>query len=66
MTLWHGRLSGGMADVVMDYSGSLHYDRALAFDDLAGSRAHVRGLGRGGLLSYDEVAVLLRTLDSVQ
>ena len=30
MTLWHGRLSGGTADVVMDYSVSLHFDRRLA------------------------------------
>ncbi len=66
MTLWHGRLSGGTADVVMDYSVSIHFDRRLAPDDLVGSRAHVRGLGRGGLLSEDEVAVLLGTLDAVE
>ena len=59
MTLWHGRLSGGTADVVMDYSVSLHYDRRLAVDDLVGSRAHVRGLGRGGLLARRGGAVLL-------
>ena len=47
MTLWHGRLSGGTADVVMDYSVSIHFDQRLARDDIAGSRAHVRGLGRG-------------------
>ena len=66
MTLWHGRLSGGTADVVMDYSVSLHYDRLLARDDLTGSRAHVRGLGRGGLLSVDEVSGLLAALDQVE
>ncbi len=66
MTLWHGRLSGGTADVVMDYSVSLHYDRLLAGDDLAGSRAHVRGLGRGGLLTDEEVATLLAALDRVE
>ncbi len=66
MTLWHGRLSGGTADVVMDYSVSIRFDRRLARDDLAGSRAHVRGLGRGGLLSEEEVAVLLGTLDAVE
>jgi argininosuccinate lyase len=66
MTLWHGRLSGGTADVVMDYSSSLHYDRRLALDDLAGSRAHVRGLGRGGLLDTDEVTELLAALDQVE
>lgn len=66
MTLWHGRLSGGTADVVMEYSASLHYDKLLARDDLAGSRAHVRGLGRGGLLDADEVAQLLAAIDQVE
>jgi argininosuccinate lyase len=66
MTLWHGRLSGGTADVVMDYSVSLHFDRLLAGDDLAGSRAHVRGLGRGELLTPDEVTTLLAALDQVE
>ncbi|MGA2835901.1 MAG: argininosuccinate lyase [Acidimicrobiales bacterium] len=65
MTLWHGRLSGGTADVVMDYSASIRFDRRLAGDDIAGSRAHVEGLGRGGLLSDDEVTVLLGALDAV-
>jgi len=66
MTLWHGRLSGGTADVVMEYSVSLHYDRQLALDDLVGSRAHVRGLGRSGLLDPDEVTALLAALDQVE
>jgi argininosuccinate lyase len=66
MTLWHGRLSGGTADVVMEYSSSLHYDQRLALDDLAVSRAHVRGLGRGGLLVADEVTALLAALDQVE
>jgi argininosuccinate lyase len=66
MTLWQGRLSGGTADVVMEYSTSLAFDRRLAADDLAGSRAHVRGLGRGGLLGAEEVATLLDALDRVE
>ena len=66
MTLWKGRLSGGTADVVMEYSTSLHYDRRLAKDDLEGSRAHVRGLGRGGLLTAAEVDQLLGALDQVE
>ena len=60
MTLWHGRLSGGTADVVMDYSVSIHFDQRLARDDIAGSRAHVRGLGRGGLLTADEVGEFIQ------
>jgi argininosuccinate lyase len=66
MTLWHGRLGGGTADEVMAFSVSLHYDRHLATDDLVGSRAHVRGLGRGGILDEEEVATLLAALDQVE
>jgi argininosuccinate lyase len=66
MTLWHGRFAGGTADAVMAYSSSLHFDRALAADDLAGSRAHVHGLGRGGLLDPAEVTSLLAALDQVE
>jgi argininosuccinate lyase len=65
MTLWHGRLGGGTADEVMAFSVSLHFDQQLATDDLAGSRAHVRALGRGGILDADEVATLLAALDKV-
>jgi argininosuccinate lyase len=66
MTLWHGRLTGGMAEEVMALSVSIHFDRELAADDLAGSRAHVRGLGRGGILAEEEVATLLAALDQVE
>ncbi|HEX4246130.1 MAG TPA: argininosuccinate lyase [Acidimicrobiales bacterium] len=66
MTLWHGRLGGGTADEVMAFSVSLHFDQQLASDDLAGSRAHVRALGRGGILDGDEVTTLLDALDKVE
>jgi argininosuccinate lyase len=65
MTLWHGRLAGGTADEVMAFSVSLHYDRRLAEDDLAGSQAHVRGLRRAGILTDDEAASVSSALDRV-
>ncbi|MGA2521532.1 MAG: argininosuccinate lyase, partial [Acidimicrobiales bacterium] len=64
MTLWEGRL-GGTADEVMAFTASLDFDRRLARDDLDGSRAHVRGLGRAGVLEKGEVAILLTALDRV-
>jgi argininosuccinate lyase len=66
MTLWHGRISAGMADAVADFTVSLPFDQALALDDLAGSRAHVRGLGKGGILTDNEVETLIETLDLVE
>ena len=45
-TLWHGRFAGGAAEDLLDFTVSMPYDRRLAEDDLACSRAHVRGLER--------------------
>ncbi len=49
----------------MDFSASLSFDVRLAADDVAGSRAHVRGLERAGLLTAEECDVLLGALDTV-
>jgi argininosuccinate lyase len=65
-TLWHGRFEGGPADELLAFTVSLGYDRRLAADDLAGSRAHVRGLVRAGILSADEAGVVLAALDRVE
>ncbi len=64
MTLWEGRL-GGTAEEVMHFTASISFDRRLAVDDLTGSRAHVRGLERAGVLTHEEVAILLAALDRV-
>ena len=66
MTLWEGRISTGMADAVAAFTVSLPFDRVLAGDDLAGSRAHVKGLGKAGILSDSEVTTLVETLDIVE
>jgi argininosuccinate lyase len=66
MTLWKGRISTGMADAVADFTISLGYDKVLAFDDLVGSRAHVKGLGKAGILTDGEVTTLVETLDLVE
>ena len=64
-TLWHGRFAGGPADALLAYTVSLPFDRVMWRDDIAGSRAHVRGLARVGLLSTDERDNVLAALDGV-
>jgi argininosuccinate lyase len=49
----------------MAFTVSLPFDRRLWPDDLAGSRAHVRGLARAGLLTDAERHVILAALDTV-
>ncbi len=65
-TLWHGRFGGGPADELMAFTVSLEYDKRLAFDDIVGSRAHVRGLGRAGILDDTQVDRVLSALDDVE
>jgi argininosuccinate lyase len=64
-TLWHGRFSGGPAVALMAYTVSLPFDQRLWPDDIAGSRAHVRGLARAGLLATDEADAVMGALDQV-
>jgi argininosuccinate lyase len=71
MRLWGGRFGdegdSGDADSAADeriaaFGRSIEIDREMAVDDLDGSVAHVRGLGRAGILADDEVATLLAGL----
>jgi argininosuccinate lyase len=64
-TLWHGRFAGGPADELLAFTASVAYDRRLAADDLDGSRAHVRGLARAGILTDEEAGLVLAALDRV-
>jgi len=59
MRLWGGRFTEATDARVAEFTRSIEIDRELAGDDLAGSIAHVRGLGRTGLLTEAEVAALV-------
>ena len=63
-TLWHGRFADGPAEALLAYTVSLPFDQRLAQHDIQGSRAHVRGLHRSGLLDDDELAAVLSALDA--
>src|SRR5437763_10704456 len=66
MTLWKGRFGEQPADALMAFTASLTFDRRLAADDIAGSRAHVRGLKRAGILTEQETGILLAALNRVE
>ena len=65
MTLWSGRFSGEMGSGLWDISESYSFDHVLFLFDIAGSKAHVFGLVRAGLLSESEGATLNGALDDV-
>src|SRR6476620_5337305 len=65
MRTWGGRFSGETDTRVADFTRSIEIDAALAADDIAGSIAHVRGLGRAGILRTDEVDALVAGLQAL-
>jgi argininosuccinate lyase len=64
--LWHGRFGQAPADELLAFTQSLSFDRRLAPDDIAGSRAHARGLQRIGILTAEELEAILGGLDQVE
>ena len=65
MTLWSGRFSTGMGSDLWNLSESYSFDHVLYPYDILGSKAHVRGLVRAGLLSDEEGTTLEAALDVV-
>ena len=63
--LWHGRFSSGPAEELLAFTESLSFDKRLWKDDIAGSLAHVKGLGHAGILPLSEVAQIESELQQV-
>ena len=69
MRLWGGRFGADPEEAderVAAFGRSIDVDAALAVDDLEGSIAHVRGLGRAGILTDEEVATLVAGLTDLR
>ena len=66
MQLWGGRFAEDPDEAVAAFGRSIEIDAALALDDLDGSIAHVRGLGRASVLDDDEVATLVGGLEDIR
>jgi argininosuccinate lyase len=63
---WGGRFREAPDPRAAEFTRSLELDRALAVDDLTGSIAHARGLGRAGVLTPDEVERIVAGLESLK
>ena len=66
MRMWGGRFEGTSDERMAEFTRSIDFDGVLAADDIAGSIAHVHGLGRAGLLSPDEVETLVAGLEGLR
>ncbi len=55
-----------MKEVTSSYTVSIHYDRRLYRQDIAGSIAHARMLARQGIIARDEAEAIVRGLEAVR
>ncbi len=65
MTLWHERMGSAPDPGMLEFTESLSFDRQLAPFDLEGSKAHVAGLVKAGLISTEEGDRLVAALEQV-
>ncbi len=66
MTLWSGRFSAAMDETLWNLSESYSFDHVLYAHDIQGTAAHVKGLRASGLVTEDECATLLETLEAIR
>lgn len=64
--LWGGGYRGQTSPAIERFTTSLHVDQRLALEDLEGSIAHAKMLGRCRIIPTGEAAKLVRGLDAVR
>jgi len=64
--MWGGRFATGPADIMREITPSIDFDKRLAAQDLAGSRAHCRMLANEGIISKDDGQKILDGLTAIE
>ena len=64
-TLWSGRFDTAPDAAAFEFGASFRFDRRLFEDDVAGSRAWARALGRAGVLPVEETQKIDAALASI-
>ena len=64
--MWGGRFESGPAAIMGEITPSIDFDKRLAGEDLAGSRAHARMLATEGIISKDDGQAILKGLDQIE
>jgi argininosuccinate lyase len=64
--MWGGRFESGPAAIMREITPSIDFDKRLAAEDIAGSRAHCRMLATEGIISKDDGQAILGGLDTIE
>ncbi|WP_184474294.1 argininosuccinate lyase [Rhizorhapis suberifaciens] len=63
--MWGGRFAEGPTSVMREINASIPFDKRLWQQDIAGSKAHVAMLGKQGIVSAEDAAVIAKGLDQI-
>jgi argininosuccinate lyase len=63
--MWGGRFAASPAEIMEEINASISFDKALAPQDIRGSKAHAAMLGETGIITKSDAREILRGLDQV-
>ncbi|WP_334150286.1 argininosuccinate lyase [Hyphomicrobium sp.] len=63
--MWGGRFAASPAEIMEEINVSVSFDKALAPQDIRGSKAHAAMLGETGIITKSDAREILRGLDQV-
>src|SRR5918992_5112199 len=63
--MWGGRFAMSPAEIMQEINASIGFDKALAPQDIRGSKAHAAMLARQGIISQDDASKIQAGLDQV-
>jgi argininosuccinate lyase len=63
--MWGGRFAASPAEIMEEINVSISFDKALAPQDIRGSKAHAAMLGETGIITKSDAREILRGLDQV-
>ncbi|MBV1693033.1 MAG: argininosuccinate lyase [Hyphomicrobiales bacterium] len=64
--MWGGRFEVSNDALMVEINASIGFDRAMAPQDIAGSKAHAAMLARQGIISEADAGTIIKGLDQVQ
>jgi argininosuccinate lyase len=64
--MWGGRFEGGPASIMEVITPSIDFDKRMALQDIAGSRAHARMLALQQIITQFDVEQILQGLDTIE
>ncbi|SFG74227.1 argininosuccinate lyase [Lachnospiraceae bacterium C7] len=63
--LWGGRFTKETDKLVYNFNASIEFDKKFYREDIMGSKAHVKMLGKVGILTQDETEAIEKELDKI-